>query len=240
MSSQSVVTADRLEHLPEPVQRYMTFTGGVGKPWINTAHVHYVGKFRMAADKPWMPMTAEQWYTTNPPGFLWNARFKIAGLPLMHGHDMYKAGHGHMYGKLAGVFTIFDSRGDELDQASMLRYLNEMTWFPTAFLGQNVMWKAVDERSADVTLHDCGKSVSARMYFDDVGRLTNFVAQRYSEHNGAYTLDTWSTPMSDYGVRAGLNLPVRGQAVWNLPSGDFPYIDVEVKEIAYNEPAKVF
>jgi hypothetical protein len=33
---------------------------------------------------------------------------------------------------------------------------------------------------------------------------------------------------------AGLNLPLRGQAVWNLPEGDLVYADLEVTEVAYN------
>ena len=60
--------------------------------------------------------------------------------------------------------------------------------------------------------------------------------QRYRENKGAFTLDTWSTPMTQYGVLAGLNLPVRGQAVWKLPSGDLPYADLMLDSIEYNVP----
>jgi hypothetical protein len=37
-----------------------------------------------------------------------------------------------------------------------------------------------------------------------------------------------------------LNLPVRGQAIWKLPSGDSPYADLELKEIVYNVPIEAF
>jgi hypothetical protein len=154
----------------------------------------------------------------------------------MSGQDTYKDGRGHMFGKVAGLFTIFDARGPEMDQGALMRYLNEMMWFPIAFLGDNVTWQAVDDQSADVTFTDCGKSVTARLVFGADGRLTNFIAQRYFENKGQYTLDTWETPMTQYGVLGGLNLPVRGQAVWKLPSGDFPYIDVELTTVEYNVP----
>jgi hypothetical protein len=235
-----VVTADRLQGLPEPVQRYLTLTGVVGKAWINTARVKYAGRFRLGADKPWMPLSATQYYRTNPPGFVWNARFKIAGLPLVSGQDTYKAGHGHMFGKVAGLFTIFDARGEEMDQGTMLRYLNEMTWFPTAFLGHNITWQAVDDNCAQVTFTDCGKSVSAQMFFDDVGRLTDFTTMRYREHKGTFSLDAWSTPMTEYAVLAGLNLPIHGQAVWQLPDGDLPYADLKLTAVAYNVPIPSF
>jgi hypothetical protein len=231
-----LVTAEMLRNLPGPVQRYMNYTGVVGKPWINTVRIRYTGKFRMAADRPWMPIRAEQFYTTDPPAFLWKARFKMAGLWLMSGQDRYQAGHGDMFGKVAGLFTVFDARGPEMDQGTMMRYLNEMSWFPIAFLGDNITWQAVDDRSADVTFTDCGKSVSARLTFDEAGRLTDFVAQRYRENKGSFSFDTWSTPMTKYGVLAGLNLPIRGQAVWKLPSGDLSYADLELQEIEYNGP----
>jgi hypothetical protein len=229
-----LVTAEMLENLPEQVQRYMAYTGVVGKPWINTVHLQQTGKFRLDLDRPWMPMTAEQWYTTNPPSFVWNARFKLAGLPLLRARDKYEAGHGHMFGKIAGLFTVFDVRGVELDQGTMLRYLNEMMWFPSALLGENISWESVDDNTAEVTFTDFGKSVSARMFFDEVGRLINFTALRYREVGGAFSLDPWSTPITDYGVHAGLNLPVRGKAVWNLPAGDLLYADLEITWIDYN------
>lgn len=69
-NNRRLVTAEMLHDLPEPVQRYMAYTGVLGKPWIDTVRIKYAGRFRMAADKPWMPMTATQSYTTDPPGFL--------------------------------------------------------------------------------------------------------------------------------------------------------------------------
>jgi hypothetical protein len=44
--------------------------------------------------------------------------------------------------------------------------------------------------------------------------------------------------MTEYGTLAGLNLPVRGQAVWKLPEGDFSYIDVTITELDYNALAR--
>jgi hypothetical protein len=235
-----IVTADMLNHLPEPAERYLNYTGVVGQPWINTVRLKYTGLFRLAADKPWMPIKAEQFYTVNPPGFHWKARFKTFGLWMVSGSDTYKAGHGHMFGKVAGLYTIFNARGPELDQGTMMRYLNEMTWFPIALLNDYVTWQAVDDRSFDVTFTDCGKSVTARCIVDEMGRLTNFVTKRYRENKGSYTFDTWTTPLTEYGKLAGLNLPIRGQAVWKLSTGDLPYADLKLTEIEYNGPIEPF
>jgi hypothetical protein len=229
-----IVTQDMVLNLPAPVQRYMNFTGVVGKPWIETCRLKQSGRFRQGADQPWMQMSVVQTYTTNPPSFDWNARFKLYGLPIVKARDTFIDGHGHMFGKMLGMITLFDSRGEELDQGSMLRYLGEMIWFPTAFLGENITWQAIDDHSAQVTFTDHGRSVSGTMYFDDEGKLTNFVTKRYRTVDKGYSFDTWSNPVSGYGMRAGLNLVISGQAVWNLPSGDLPYWDGLVTEVEYN------
>ena len=153
-----IVTVDMLKNLPEPAQRYLNYTGIVGKPWIDTARIKYEGIFRLGAEKPWMPIKAEQFYTTNLPGFHWKARFKMFGLWMVKGDDTYKAGHGHMFGKIAGLYTVFDARGPELDQGTMMRYLNEMMWFPTALLSDYVTWQAVDDHSFDVTFTDWARA----------------------------------------------------------------------------------
>jgi hypothetical protein len=42
--------------------------------------------------------------------------------------------------------------------------------------------------------------------------------------------------MTEHGVLGGLNLPVRGQAVWRLPSNELPYADLMLDSIQYNAP----
>jgi hypothetical protein len=229
-----LVSESALTGLPEPVQRYMRFTGVLGKPWIHSVVLRQAGRFRQGLDRPWMPMMAKQTNTVSPVSFAWDARFKIMGLPLLRARDEYGSGRGHMHAKLAGLYTVFDVKGEKLDQGALLRYLSEMIWFPTAFLGGNTAWRAVDGHSADVQLSDAGKSVSGRLFFDDDGRPTNFTAKRYREIDGDFSLDPWSTPITGYGVRAGLRLPTQGQAVWNLPSGDLMYVELEIEEVSYN------
>jgi len=76
--------------------------------------------------------------------------------------------------------------------------------------------------------------IDPSLFFDDDGRLTNFRAKRYREIGGDFSLDEWATPISEYGTLAGLNLPLRGQAVWHLPEGDLIYADLAITELEYN------
>jgi hypothetical protein len=136
--------------------------------------------------------------------------------------------------RAGSLFTVVDGEGEEMDQGAMMRYLSEMIWFPTAFLGDNISFQPMDDKSAQVTLADHGRSVTGTMYFDEEGRLTDFVAKRYRTVEGGYDLETWSTPVIEYGELAGLKLPIRGKAVWKLPDGDLEYIDISVTELEYN------
>lgn len=232
----NLVTENMLAHLPEPVQRYMRWTGVLGKPWIHTAFVQQEGRFRLAADKPWMPMKAEQIFSVDPLGMEWRARFKMYGLPIFRANDSYRDGQGHMFGKAAGLITIFDDRTEKLTLGTLTRLLSEMIWFPIAYLGDNITWTAVDDSSADVALTDHGRTVSGRMFFDDLGRPVTFETMRYQGNNGQYTLLPWHTPNHDYGQRGGLNIPVHGEVYWVMPEGKLTYGDFKIIEVEYNRP----
>ena len=74
------------------------------------------------------------------------------------------------------------------------------------------------------------------MHFDPVGQLTNFTAVRYRAVDGTSSLQAWSTPVLAYGELAGLRLPVRGGATWNLATGDLDYIDVAITALEFDGP----
>lgn len=229
-----MITADMLDGLPDPVRRYLLYSEIVGKTLVRTVHIKQVGKFRTGVEQPWMDMVADQYYTVDPPGFIWNATLKIGGLPILRVRDRYAGGQGNMQAKLAAIYPLFNESGDKLSQAAMVRYLSEMIWFPASFLGKNILWKAIDDHSAEVALTDLGKTVSAKMVFDDEGRLVYLIAKRYNQQTDSF--EDWETPIDEYGELAGLRLGVRGRAIWHLETGDLPYIDVTLTEVEYNRP----
>jgi hypothetical protein len=81
---------------------------------------------------------------------------------------------------------------------------------------------------------DHGRSVTGALSVDPEGRLTGFLAQRHRMVDGGNELDTWSTPVTEYGECAGLRLPVRAQAVWKLADGDLAYVDIAITELEYD------
>jgi hypothetical protein len=220
-----------LDRLPEPVQRYLRYTGVIGKPFVRRVHLRQSGRMLLANGTPWIPLKAEQWYSVRRPGFVWSATLHIGPIPIVRARDMYRIGEGSMLIKAASLVTVADAKGKEIDQGEMVRYLSEMIWFPSTFLEDNVSFEAVDARSARVILTDGGRKATGTLFFDSEGRLTEFVARRYTGSN----LQTWSVPVTAYGEFEGLKLPVRCTAVWKLPEGDQEYIDVILTALHYED-----
>jgi hypothetical protein len=227
------VTEEMLTGLPAPVRRYLRWTGIVGKPLVHTVYLRQQGRIRSGKGQLWLPLNAEEYYSVQPPGFVWDARLHLGPLPVGRGRDMYANGRGSMLIKAASLVTVADASGEAMDQGSMLRYLNEMMWFPTAFLGDNVSFEAIGDTSARVTLTDHGRTATATMSFDAEGRLIEFVAKRYAMDGSGSRLATWSVPVIEYGEVEGLRLPVRVKAVWRLADGDLDYIDVRITQLQY-------
>lgn len=231
---QAVITEEMLEELPPPVQRYLRYSSIVGRPRVHAVRLRQTGRFRQTPDAFWMAFRAEQYYTVHPPGFIWTVNFPVLGLPFLSGRDRYQDGAGNMQIKVGSVFTVADESGKDMDQGTMMRYLNEIMWFPTAYLSDGIHFSPIDAHSAHVTFTDRGRSAGATLHFDDEGKLTNFVARRY--YSGTQSYQQWETPIMEYGEYGGLRLPRRGQGVWKLPEGDYAYIDLVIDEIEYDRP----
>jgi hypothetical protein len=228
-----IITEEDIVRLPVPVQKYLRITCVIGRKKITTVRLKQQGSFRQG-ENPWMEFNAEQYYTIDPPSFVWIADMKA--FPILHvkGKDLYSEGQGNMLIKIPPFITIEDARGKEITQGTLLRYLNEIMWFPAAYINEYIQWKAIDDYRAEATMTYLGTIVSALLYFDDDGRLMNFEADRYYTEKGMYSLQKWTTPIKEYGSIRGMYLPIKGEGVWKLPSGDFPYIRLEITDIEYN------
>lgn len=181
-----------------------------------------------------MHAEATQYFTVDQPAFVWNVDVTLAGVLPLVGRDSFEGGKGRMYITLAGLVAVADGVGPRFDQGTALRYLGEIIWFPSAALSRAISWEAIDDASARATLRVDGVEVSAVFEFDARGRFTRLTAQRY--YNGA-TLETWVIPATGWRVIRGIEMPVRGGAIWRLPAGDFDYYRWEILDVEVNRPA---
>jgi hypothetical protein len=232
----AIITDAALADLPEPVRRWLRYSQVVGTACPGAVRLKQVGQFRLAEDKGWMPYTAAQYYTTDPPGYIWIARFQMAPLLSVTGRDRYMDGEGSIDMRLLSLVPVANKRGGGLNQGALLRYLNETMWFPAAACSRYITWDEVDGASARATMSYAGVTASATFMFDEQGRLTNMMAQRYNDARNA--LEIWSTPIQAYGEFEGVRVPIGGEGVWHYAGGNFPYIRLRITNIEYNQPAR--
>lgn len=235
--SPEVISEKEIQGLPEPVQRYLRYAQVIGKERIRTVRLEYKGSFRQKEDQGWMPLNAEEYYTTDYPAFVWNGTIRFLGLPLLKGRDKFYEGKGNMVITLLPFIKIADASGYEIDQGGLVRYLQEMIWFPTAYLNDYIEWNPIDSSSAKVTITVEELTASATLYFNEKGEMTNFIAERYMSVGDEFSLETWSTPIGEYREINGIMVPTKGEGVWKLSSGDFSYIRLEDVDIEYNNPS---
>lgn len=228
----TVITEADLAGLPPPVQRWLRYTGVIGKPIPRTVRLRQRGHFRRERSDGWNPFDAVQYYSIHPPAFLWSVSMQVSRWIRVTGRDFYRDGHGDMQIKLWSLIPLAHAGGKEIDQGCSLRFLNEIMWFPAAALIPAIRWDVVDARRSRATLTN--GSVSAEFEFDDVGKLLTMRADRYMSNGKSFSLEKWSTPILEYGEMNGLQIPIRGKGVWSLKDGDFTYIHLEVTDIQYD------
>ena len=233
-SSPAIVTSDMLAGLPEPVRRYLEFSGVLGKPLVRSVIVKQTGRIRTGPEKAWMRFKATESYSVDPPGFVWNAVAGYGLFPVLTVRDSYVDGKAAVIVKLANLFSVVNARGPQVDHSSAVRFLSEVVWFPSAFLLPNFTWTAIDDISAEVSFTAFGRTVAGKLCFAPDGRPTNFISRRYKDTDTGSEPQLWSTPATAYGTFCDLNLPTGGQGVWHLESGDFTYIDLKVESIVYD------
>jgi hypothetical protein len=229
-----VVNEQDLSNLPDSVRNYLTFTQVIGKQKIRTCRLKQKGYIRTYPERGWMSLRAEEYFSVDPPAFLWNAKMRVALLPLLFARDSYIEGKGNVLLSFLSFITTANAHGKELDQSALLRYLGEMVWSPTAFLGNNIEWEDIESGSVRATLTYKDATATAVFHFDEENKITGLTALRYRNANGRYSLDKWSMLVKDYKERNGIRIPIRSEMIWELESGDFSYFKGKLTHIDYN------
>ncbi|MFL5701679.1 MAG: DUF6920 family protein [Ktedonobacteraceae bacterium] len=231
----SFITEAQVLGLPEIMQRYLRYTGVVGKESIRTVHLKQKGFMRQQPSQKWLPLLAEQYFTTTPPAFLWHGTIWPFPLVSMSATDRFSDGHGNMLIKLWSFITVGDARGPEMDQGELQRYLGEMVWCPTAWLSDTIQWQTMDAYSVKATF----QQQSVVLHMSEQGQPTHVTAERYMEDHGHYRLAPWSVQVQEYQEVNGMRIPTRVEVTWHLASGDFSWFRCKITEIEYNQSGKV-
>jgi len=227
---------NNLEGLPEPVQRYFKYALRDGQEYIKFVRLKQVGEFRMKENQSWMSIKAEQYFTTEDPAFIWRVKFTMAPFIWIDGRDMYYQGKGNMLIKVLSTITVADAAGSEMDISSLIRFLAEAPWFPTALIPSDYLeWKEIDSNSARAVIKDKGYTASGIFTFNEKGEIIKFVTNdRYMEADGKYFKEQWAGYYRNYQEIEGMKIPIEGEVEWNLSDRDLQYAKLKITDIQYN------
>lgn len=231
-----IVTKADLQGLPRCVQRWLENSNVVGKERIRTVRLKQKGLMRLKEEQSWMSAEAEQYFTVDKPGFIWKAKVKMAPLVHFTGRDKYIEGKGNMLIKMLSLYPVVNSTGKETDQGTLLRYIAEMQWFPTAALSDYIKWEEIDSNSARATLSYKGVTASGVFTFNENGDLIEFSAKRYREADGKYVLTDWGGRTTEYKEFNSIRIPNKSDIFWKLDTGEFNWYKCEITDIEYNKP----
>lgn len=226
-----------LDGLPAPAQRYFRTVLRDGQPIIAAAGVRHTGTFNMSETaEHWRHFESTQRVITRPPGFVWDARIRMAPGVTIFVHDAYAAGEGSLVAKLLGLVTVMQHpRTPELAHGELMRFLAEAAWYPTALLpSQGARWQAVDDTRASVTLTDGRTTVTLVIAFDAQGLISTVRADgRHRLVDGAQTVTPWQGRFWNYQKHGGMLVPLDGEVAWLLADGPTPYWRGHIGEITY-------
>ena len=227
------VSFEALESLPAPVARYFRTVLLDGQPRIRSARLAQTGRFRSreSADPAagWQRFTATQVFTVEPPGFVWDARIRMAPLVSVRVRDAYVEGHASMLGALLAVAPVVnESDRRELRAGALQRYLAESVWFPTALLPRDgLAWSPIDDSHARATLSDGETSASLDFEFgpggEIVGAHTTSRLRAVAGEKGRYQELPWGGRYRRYEDRGGIRVPVESEVYWVVDGREQPY-----------------
>lgn len=238
VSADEILTQEDIQHLPEPVQNYLIYVGAIGREKVHNMSVAADGEMDMNINAGWTPVKVFQHnFFGGRLTRLCYINAKVYKLPTYALHT-YTDKIASMRVKPAGLFKVVDAKGPEMRVSDTITLLNDMCIFaPAALIDDRITWESVDDITVKATFTTSFCTVTAILYFNKTGELINFTSEDryYLENDGSYQKVKWSTPVRDYREINGLRLISYGEAIWNLPGGDYSYFKfTNIKKIHYN------
>jgi hypothetical protein len=230
----SVITAESLQGLPPIVRKWLIRSNIVGRPAIQSLCIKQKGEMRMNKNGRWLPFRAEQFINANDQGFIWNASISTSFFFPISARDKYLHGHGNMLIKCAYALPVADSSGREIDQGTLMRFLAEMIWFPTAALANYIRWDYLSETSATATIDNGRLSVSGTFTFDSDGDVKGFEGMRYREINHHYALQKWIIAVKSHRMFAGMRVADKSEVSWQSDNDTFTWLKLELSDMIFS------
>ena len=230
--SKELLSEEDLLPLPAPVQHYLRYAGVVNKPKVKNMRIVFEGQMRRKG-KNFFPFTSVQYNFFDEPARLFFMKAKIFGMTVP-GYHKYIDATATMDIRLFGLIPIVKQAGQILDKTETVTFFNDMCLMaPATLIDKRIRWEEIDNTTSRAIYTNHGITITAKLYFNQKGQLTNFVSNDRTEINDMKQYPFW-TPVSEYGNINGVNIMSSGEAVYEYPDGKFTYGEFVVKIVDYN------
>jgi hypothetical protein len=231
-----ILTEDDISHLPQAVQKYILYTGSAGKEKVINFRVVFEGRIRSKPEDNWMPLKSVQYNFVDKPTRLFYITARKMGIPA-GGLHMYKDEKAIMKIKIAGLFTVVDASGKEMDQGETVTLFNDMCFMaPATLIDRNIKWETIDDLTVKAEYTNGSITIGAILYFNEKGELVNFISNdRFETTDGKiYHNYPWITPVTGYKKINGYMLASGAKAIYRHPDEDFCYGEFNIVSVDYN------
>lgn len=231
-----ILTDADIQHLPAAVQKYIRYTGSIGKYKVRNFRAQFKGGIRSKPGDEFMKLTSVQYNFMDIPTRIFYIVAKKKGIPAK-GIHVYKNGKAYMLVKVLGLFTVVDAKGQEMDQGETVTVFNDMCFMaPATLIDRNIEWNELDDKTVEAAFTNGDITIRATLFFNDRGELVNFISRdRYETTDGkTYNNYPWLTPVTSYKDMNGYRLPSGAKLIYEHPEGEFCYGEFELVSIEYN------
>ncbi|MGO8909009.1 MAG: DUF6544 family protein [Bradyrhizobium sp.] len=172
-----------------------------------------------------LAFTAQQIIAVAEVGFLWRARFRLAGVS-MQIIDYLVGGEGGLQGRLLDVFPVVSMTGGEaMFRGEAMRYLGELMWNPEAILFNKALdWRVINARTLAVATGDGARRCEVRLLLNETEDMIGMEATDRPRQVGRGVTDCpWFGRGGDYEMIAGRRIPTRAEVGWIIDGAEFIY-----------------
>lgn len=172
---------EMIAELPAPVQRYFLHAIKPGTPLAESVKLSMSGNFRLAPDKNWLAMNAEEIIAASG-GFVWKAKIG-SGILQMQGADYYANKSGRMRFFLGGMLPLVNAHSSDTNRSAIGRVAGEFIWLPSALLPQRgVSWKAINDNTIQASINIDETPTKLTIYINPDGKVQKISFLRWGEH----------------------------------------------------------